>query len=163
MPEEAAEAQPDSQAEQAQAPGIVDPYRSYNFKLDIHDVAEAHFTECSGMGIKVDTIEYREAGNNQVVRKLPGQVHYGEITLRYGLTDSKQLWDWLIASATGKAEPRSVSIIMLGADGTDATSGVQWNLTRAWPCEWRGAKLDALGREAAIETLTLAYDTLERA
>ena len=162
MPEEAQEAQADQDAQQA-APGVVDPYRSYNFKLDAQGVTEAHFTECSGMGIKVDAIEYREAGNNQVVRKLPGQVHYGEITLRYGLTDSKQLWDWLMASAKGKVERRNVSIIMLGADGADTTPGLQWNLTQAWPSEWRGAKLDALGREAAIETLTLVYDTLERA
>jgi phage tail-like protein len=146
-----------------QAPEIVDPYRSYNFKLDAQGVTEAHFTECSGMGIKVDAIDYREAGNNQVVRKLPGRVHYSEITLRYGLTDSKQLWDWLMASAKGKVERRNVSIIMLGADAADPTPGLQWNLSQAWPCEWRGAKLDALGREAAIETLTLVFDTLERA
>jgi phage tail-like protein len=158
MPEAAAETQSDPQA-----PGIVDPYRSYNFKLSAQGVTEAHFTECSGMGIKVDTIEYREAGNHQVVRKLPGQVHYGEITLRYGLTDSTQLWDWLMASTKGKVERRNVSIIMLGPDGADTASGLQWNLMQAWPCEWRGAKLDALGREAAIETLTLAYDTLDRA
>ena len=52
---------------------------------------------------------------------------------------------------------------MLGADDTDTAPGLQWNLAQAWPCEWRGAELDALGREAAIESLTLAYDTLERA
>ncbi len=149
--------------EDSQAPGIVDPYRSYSFKLNIQGVTEAHFTECAGMGIKIDVVEYREAGNNQVVRKLPGRVHYGEITLRYGLTDSRQLWDWLMTSVKGKVERRNVSIIMLGADGADTSPGLQWNLTQAWPCEWRGAKLDALGHEAAIETLTLAYDTLERA
>lgn len=160
MPEEAQGAQTDPNAQQV-APGMVDPYRNYNFRLDV-GAAEAHFTECSGMGIKVDTIEYREAGNNQVVRKLPGQVHYGEVTLRYGLTDSKQLWDWLMASAQGKVQRRNVSIIMLGADGGDLAPGLQWNLNQAWPAEWRGAHLDALGREAAIETLTLVYETLER-
>jgi phage tail-like protein len=155
--------QPAAEAGASQAHELVDPYRNYNFKLDAQGVTEAHFTDCSGMGIKVDTIDYREAGNNQVVRKLPGRVHYSEITLRFGLTDSKQLWEWLMASAKGKVERRNVSIIMLGADGADPAPGLQWNLSQAWPCEWRGAKLDALGREAAIETLTLVYDTLERA
>jgi hypothetical protein len=28
--------------------------------------------------------------------------------------------------------------------------------------EWRGALLDALGREAAIESVTLVFETLER-
>jgi phage tail-like protein len=148
----------------APATGLTaDPYRNYNFKLDIQGVTEAHFAECSGMGIKVDVIKYRPAGNNQVVLNLNGQVHYSEITLRYGLTDSKQLWDWLMASANGKVDRRNVSIIMLGPDGNDPSPGLQWNLTQAWPCEWRGSKLDALGREVAIETLALAYDTIERA
>jgi phage tail-like protein len=162
MPEEAQESQPDQGSTQGQAPGVVDPYRSYNFKLDIKGVTEAHFTECSGMGIKIEAIEYREAGNNQVVRKIPGPVRYGEITLRYGLTDSKQLWDWLMTAAKGKVERRNVSIIMLDSDGNDPAPGLQWNLFEAWPSEWRGARLDTLGREAAIETLTLVYDTLDR-
>ncbi len=161
MPEEAPEGAPAEETAGA-TPGAVDPYRSYNFKLEV-GAAEAHFTECTGMGIKIDAIEYREAGNNQVVRKLPGQVHYSEITLRYGLTDSKQLWDWLMTAAKGKVERRNVSIVMLGADGTDTTPGLQWNLTQAWPSQWRGAKLDAMGREAAIEALTLVFDTMDRA
>ena len=49
----------------------VDPYRAYNFKLDITGVTEAHFTACSGLGIDVKYIKYREAGNNQVVRHIP--------------------------------------------------------------------------------------------
>ncbi len=30
-----------------------DPYRSYNFKLEIDGVAEGYFTECSGLTPKV--------------------------------------------------------------------------------------------------------------
>ncbi len=156
MAEEAPDAQP------SQAPGAADPYRNYNFKLDMQGVTEAHFTECSGMGIRVDAIDYREGGNNQVVRRLPGQVHYSEITLRYGLTDSKQLWDWLMTVIKGQVDRRNVSIIMLGADGNDTTPGLQWDLERAWPADWRGAKLDALGREAAIESLTLVFESMAR-
>lgn len=146
----------------AATPATADPYRNYNFKIEINGVTEAHFTECSGLGFKMDVIEYREAGNRQVVRKMPGQVRYGDVTLRYGLTDSKQFWDWLMKVAQGKVERRNVSIIMLGTDGNDGTPGLQWNLAEAWPSEWRGAKLDALGQEAALETITLVYETLTR-
>lgn len=162
MPAQTSEG-PTAQNTQTQGSGVVDPYRNYNFKLDINGVTEAHFTECSGLGIKVDVIEYREAGNRQAVRKLPGQVRYGEITLCYGLTDSKQLWDWLMKAATGSVDRRNVSIIMLGPDGNDTTPGLQWNLVQAWPSEWRGAKLASLGQEVAIETLTLVYESLSRA
>ena len=40
-------------------------------------------------------IAYREAGNNQAVRRIPGRVEYSDVVLRYGLTDSLDLWNWL--------------------------------------------------------------------
>lgn len=138
-----------------------DPFRSYNFKLDIAGLTEAHFTECTGLGVKVATITYREAGNNQVVRHIPGPVDYAAVTLRYGLTTSRELWDWLQTAAQGRVERKNVSILMLDSEGT--TEVMRWNLIDAWPSEWQGASLNALSREVAIESLTLVYDTLERA
>jgi phage tail-like protein len=139
----------------------VDPYRAYNFKLDIAGVTEGHFTECSGLGVKITPIQYREAGNNQVVRHIPGPVEYAAVTLRYGLTASNALWNWLLTAVQGKVERRNVSIIMLDSEG--ANEVMRWNLVDAWPSEWNGAPLDALNREIAIESLTLVFDTLERA
>lgn len=138
-----------------------DPYRAYNFKLDIAGVTEGHFTECSGLGVKVESIEYREAGNRQVVRHIPGQVDYAAVTLRYGLTDSRELWDWLTSAVQGRVERKNVSVIMLDAEGNQEV--MRWNLVNAWPSEWLGAPLDAMTREVAIESLTLVYDSLERA
>src|SRR5438045_6799879 len=86
-------------------PGVfIDPYRAYNFKLQIQGVTEGHFTECSGMGINVQVISYREGGVNQVVRKLPGRVEYGDVTLRYGLTKSIELWNWFMSSIKGNVD-----------------------------------------------------------
>ena len=144
----------------AQTGNRTDPYRAYNFKLEIQGVTEGHFTECSGMAVKVNSIAYREAGAGQVVHRLPGPVDYAEITLRYGLTTSTQLWQWFQSAVKGTVERRNVSIIMLGDDGS--TPVLQWNLINAWPAAWHGALLDALGREAAIESLTLVFETLER-
>lgn len=138
-----------------------DPYRAYNFKLDIAGVTEGHFTECTGLGVKVESIRYREAGNNQVVRHVPGPVDYASVTLRYGLTSSRELWEWLMTGVRGRVERKNVSIIMLDSEGSNEVT--RWNLTDAWPSEWRGAPLDALNREIAIESLTLVFDSLERA
>ncbi|MEW5986123.1 MAG: phage tail protein [Chloroflexota bacterium] len=138
-----------------------DPFRAYNFKLDIAGVTEGHFTECTGLGVKVESIRYREAGNNQVVRHVPGPVDYASVTLRYGLTSSRELWEWLLTGVRGRVERKNVSIIMLDSEGSNEVT--RWNLTDAWPSEWRGAPLDALNREIAIESLTLVFDSLERA
>lgn len=138
-----------------------DPYRSYNFKLEIQGVTEGHFTECDGMGIKVHALSYREGGAAQVVRRLPGPVEYGDITLRYGLTDSRELWDWFLTAVKGTVARKNVSVVMLGNDGV--TEVVRWDLINAWIAEWRGTKLSALDKGVAIETLTLVFETLNRA
>ncbi len=149
-------------AESGAQPGVFnDPYRAYNFKLVIQGVTEGHFTACSGLGIKVQVIKYREGGTNQVVHCIPGQVEYADITLRYGLTSSHVIWDWLLAAVAGRVERKNVSILMLDSEG--AGEVMRWDLINAWPTEWRGAPLDALNREVAIETLTLVYETLQRA
>lgn len=137
-----------------------DPYRSYNFKLIISGVTEGHFMECSGMGVRIETINYREAGNNQVVRKIPGQVEYGDITLKYGLTASNTLWDWFESGVKGNVERKNITIQLL--DNTGSHVVMQWNLFDTWAKEWRGAKLDAMSKELAIETVTLVCESMER-
>ena len=142
------------------APHTNDPYRAYNFKLEIQGVAEGHFTECLDMDIAIQELEYREAGTSQVVRKIPGRTEYASLTLRYGLTDSTDLWSWFQQSVKGAVERRNVSIVLLGPEGVN--EALRWNLFNAWPSRWRGMPLGTLSREMAIETLTLAFDTLER-
>jgi phage tail-like protein len=151
----------DAQQKPAAKVGVTaDPYRNYNFLLQVQDISEAHFTECTGLGMRVHPIRYRESGAGQIVRMLPGPVEYGEVTLRYGLTNSLDLWSWLLMAAKGTVQRRHVSIVMLDSDG--AREAFRWNLINSWPCEWRGVPLDALGREAAIEEMHLAFDSLDR-
>lgn len=155
-----ADQQSQSGAQQSRVGAPVDPYRNYNFLLSIQDVAEARFTECLGLGMRIHPIRYRESGAGQIVRALPGPVEYAEVTLRYGLTSSIDLWNWLLQGARGTVQRRHVSVVMLESDGV--REAIRWNLINAWPCQWSGAPLDALGREAAIEELHLAFDSLDR-
>jgi phage tail-like protein len=67
----------------------------------------------------------------------------------------------MLSAVKGRVERKNVSIAMLDADGV--TPATQWDLVNAWPCGWRGASLDAMGREVALEELTLVFETLERA
>lgn len=159
MPEAAATppAAPPSGAQ----PGVwVDPYRAYNFKLIIQGVTQGHFVECTGMGVRIAAMRYQEGGAN-VVHRIPGPIDYGDVTLRYGLTASRELWDWFLAGLNGNVDRRNVSVLMLATDGT--TEVMRWDLVNAWPAAWRGAPLDALAREVAIESVTLVFESLARA
>jgi phage tail-like protein len=138
----------------------MDPYRAYNFKVEVQGSTEGHFTECSGLEVKVNTIAYREGGSPDV-HQLPGPIDYGSVTLRYGLTASSDLWNWFKQVMAGRVERRNVSIAMLDTDAR--TEVLRWNLTRAWPSHWRGMPLDAAAHEVAIETLTLVFESVDRA
>ena len=152
---------PDVVAKPAAQPGnTVDPLRAYNFNLIINGVTSGHFVTASGFDVLVDKILYREAGLNQIVRAVPGRVTYSSVTLRYGLTTSPELWNWLMTAVNGRVNRRIVTIAML--DPTGSNTVLRWKLANAWPEAWHGAPLDALSRELAIETLVLAHDGLER-
>ena len=124
-------------------------------------ITEGHFTECTNIGVKVEALRYREGGVQQLVHRLPGRVEYADVTLRYGVTRSNDLWRWFLTAVDGRVERKNVSIILMDSDGV--TEALRWDLLSAWPSAWRGAPLDAQGNEVAIESLTLVFDSLQRA
>jgi phage tail-like protein len=155
---------PDAKAPKASGaqPGtFAEPFRDYNFKLLFTpDVPEGHFTQCSGIGIKIDAISYREWGLAQVVHQLPGKVEYSPVILRYGLTQSPELLNWVLTAVKGAVQRRTVHILVLAPDGIEEK--LRWTLHDAWPSKWNGAPLDAVSSMVAIESLELVYETLER-
>jgi phage tail-like protein len=138
----------------------VDPYRNFNFLVEIKGITQAGFTDCSGFGASADPIEYREGGDNTTNRKLPGPTKYPNITLKWGLTDSRELYDWFRDVTRGKIDRRDGSIILNDLDGTEK---MRWNFYEAWPTKWDGADFSAKGTDVAIETLELAHERIERA
>ena len=137
----------------------VDPYRAYNFKFEINGTLQAHFIRVEGLGFKMERILYRAGGEHTTIRSLPGRVQYNPVTLRYGVTTSTDMLAWILKAVDGHVQRQNVSIAMLDDAGTREVR--RWNLFDAWPCEWTGAPLDALGNEVAIESLTLSFDRLE--
>jgi phage tail-like protein len=137
-----------------------DPFRSYSFTLNIQGVVQGHFTQVSGMQIDIKPIRYREAGNAQIIHQLPGLVDYGLVELRYGLTTSQEMFDWLMTGVKGAVLRKNISIIMLDDAGVNHLT--QWDLGNAWVSRWNGAVLNALTSEVAFESMALAFDTLER-
>lgn len=135
-------------------------YRNYNFVLVIKGKITAYFTEVSGLSVDVETIEYREGGAGPAVRKLPGRVKYGDVTLKWGLTNNRELTDWLHQVAQGNVEPQDIHIVLRKPNGVDEAT--RWILQGAWPCSWRGANLSANDNDVAIETIVLTHEGLER-
>lgn len=145
-----------------ESPGIYqEPYRSYHFQLEIEGIVSAYFTECTGLAVNVTSIAFRAGGEGQTVHQLPGPVHYAPAILRYGVTDSPVLWQWMKASMSGHVQRKNVSVLYMDQDGI--TELTRYNLFDAWPCEWRAAPLDSMSQDVAVETLGVCFDSMDRA
>ena len=138
----------------------VDPYRNFRFLVEILGIVQAGFSECTGFGSNVEVIEYREGGEFPTVRELPGKISFTDITLKYGVTDSTELYNWHKAVLDGKIDRRNGSIIQLDDTGQKK---VRWNFINAWPSKYDAPDFNAKGNDVSIETLTISYEKLERA
>ena len=114
-----------------------DPYRTYSFLVEIDSIRQAGFSECSGFGSSVDPTEYREGNEVPLTaRKLPGMTKFTNITLKWGLTDSRELFDWYSDITKGKIQRKNGSIVLMDTDGK--TEKIRWNFTDGWLCKWDG-------------------------
>ncbi len=142
----------------------VDPYRAYNFMLEIGGLTRAGFRECSGLDTSQDPIEYREGNEKPLTaRKLTGLNKYSNVTLKWGLTaddGDQELWDWREKAKSGDVERLDVSIVFNDDHGAEVW---RWNLRDAWPTKWTGPSFNATGNEVAIETLEIAHEDLSKA
>ena len=138
-----------------------DPYRAYNFLVEIDGIARAGFRECSGLDSSQDPVEYRE-GNEKglTVRKLPTLVKYSNITLKRGITDDTDLWDWRKKVMDGDVQRKNGSIVLMDDAGNEAS---RWNFREGWPTKWTGADFNATGTDVAIESLEIAHEGIEKA
>lgn len=138
----------------------VDPYKNFRFLVEIDNIVQAGFSDCSGFGSNVEVIEYREGGDAATVRKLPGKTSYPDITLKWGLTDSRDLYDWHRTAIAGRIERKNGSIVVLDDTGQEK---VRWNFFSAWPSKWDSPDFSAKGNDVAIDTLTVSCERVERA
>ena len=46
---------------------------NFGYLLELNGIRAGYFTKVSGLGLTVETVEYREGGDPATVRKLPGR------------------------------------------------------------------------------------------
>ena len=136
------------------------PYKNFRFLVEIDGITQAGFSDCSGFGSNVEVIEYREGGDPATVYKLPGKSSYPDIMLKWGISDSRDLYDWHLSAITGSVDRKNGSIIVLDDGGQEK---IRWNFFSAWPSKYDGPDFTAKGNDVAIDSLTLSCERLERA
>lgn len=134
----------------------IDPFRNFNFLVELDGIAQASFAECSGLGSTTEIVEYREGGDNTTVSKLPGKTTFSDITLKRGLTTSTDLWKWRQKIVEGDVDRRSGAIVVF--DVANQKEVARWSFSNAWPTRWEGPAFNAKGNDVAIETFVLAHE-----
>ncbi len=139
---------------------MVYPYKKYNYDVSIDGASVGGFSEVSAPDISSDPIEYRE-GNFAVntVGKQPGLIKYENITLKWGMTDSMELYNWMKEVEGGTINRKTVVISL--QDDTHKEIA-KWTVISAWPTKYTATDFNATSNEVAVETLVLAHEGVTR-
>ena len=139
----------------------VDPYRAARFLLEIDGITRAGFTECSIPDSTQDPIEYREGNEGFTVRKIPGMIKYGNLTLKWGTTDTMELYEWRkqVEECKMKDARRNIAVVLLDDEGS---AKARWEFFMAWPTKYDAPDLNATSSDIAIETLEIANEGMTR-
>lgn len=140
----------------------IDPYKNYRFRLEIDQITQAGFREVTIADSSQDPIEYREGHESPTVHKLPGLIKYGNVSLKWGITDSMELYEWrkLVQDGNMKKARRNIAIVLQDDEGNDKA---RWEVNEAWPTKYAAPDLNATGGDIAIETLEIVHEGMVRA
>lgn len=144
----------------AQTGSRTDPFGAFNFLVEIDGITIAGFSEVTGLSNETDVIEYRTGNLENTVTKLPGLKKFGNVTLKHGLTDNTELWEWRKTVMDGQTERRSLSIVLNNEAGQEA---IRWNLYEVWVRKYDVSALNGKTNEVAIETVELVTEKVELA
>lgn len=117
------------------------------------------FTECSGLDVETEIIEYRDGANPEYSKqKMPGMQKFSNITLKRGIfaTDN-EFYNWWNTVKLNTIERRDLTLSLLNEEHEPV---VVWKIKNAWPTKIQSTDLKADANEVAIETMELAHEGL---
>ncbi len=133
------------------------------FGLEIDGVSMSYFQGASGFSNETSLVDDAVAMGNgvTVVRKLPGQLTWGPLTLTRGVTTDMEFWNWRKAVIDGDTDGmrRNCSLVMYNHAGEEK---LRYNFERAWPSKWTGPDVKSDDASVVIETLEIQYESMER-
>lgn len=107
--------------------------------------------------------ELREGGENRFTYHLPKRGKHPNLVLKRGLvTQSSALANWAEATIGSYFSelivPQTLLVTLLSAEEVL----VQWAFAGCYPVKWVTSPFDAMENKIAVETLEMAYTTVQR-
>jgi len=144
----------------------ITPYGAFNFLVNLNgpqgpETPLGGFSDVSGIGVEITMAEYRNGNEKENhVRKVAGIHKVADVTLKRGIVNSQDLWDWLKETQrNGPAAKRTVVITLLDEAGKSVEA---WTLLNVVPMKYTGPTLAAKGGgDVAIEELVLSAEGID--
>lgn len=132
-----------------------------HYQIEIDGVSLAQFQEMSGLSIERQVTEHRATlpGGQEVIKKLPGPLKFGDITLQRAMTDNDELYTWIQQVVEGRIDEarRNGSLVQYDTQFNEVN---RWDFENAWPSKWEGPSGKANANEVAVEKVTLTVEGL---
>jgi phage tail-like protein len=140
-----------------------DPLISAWFGVEFQGQVVGAFRECTGLGSENEVVEYKASTDKGkfVIKKVPGNLKWNNITLKRGITDAMDLWKWRGLVEQGKVDEarKNGTITMFNHQGEPVA---KWEFTNAWPSKLSGPSANAGNNEVAIEELEITHEGYKR-
>jgi phage tail-like protein len=136
-----------------------DPFQGFNFLIEIEGILAGGFSECSGLQVETEVVEFAEGGNNDFVHQFAGRTKYPPLILKHGITLIDGLWSWHQDVTKGTIKRRNATIYLLNKERLPM---IWWDVKQALPVKWTGPDLRAESGSVAFESLDLRHKGLGR-
>ena len=116
-----------------------------------------------GLDSETSVIEHKAIDDKgrPVVRKVPGELKWSNITLKRGVDETLDIWKWRdMVIQKGPDEARTNGNVAL-IDYSGSTIAT-WSFDQGWPIKYTGATLNAGGNEVAVEEIQICHEGLKR-
>lgn len=141
----------------------LDPLVSAWFGVEFQGQVVGAFRECTGLGSENELVEYKASGakGEFIIKKVPGRMKWNNITLKRGITDAMDMWQWRALVEQGKITDarKNGTITMYNQQGIAIA---KWDFVNAWPSKLTGPSANAGSNEVAIEELELVHEGYKR-
>ncbi|UCG68411.1 MAG: phage tail protein [Thermoplasmata archaeon] len=140
--------------------GKPEPLPSSNFIVEIDGITIASYASVEGVTCGTEVVEYRDGSDPNRVMLLPGLTRYGPITLRRGLTENTELWDWYKGNLENPTERKSMSIVFMDHGHNEKA---RYNAHECWPSDYYIEPLESNPSDVAMEVIVIQTELIERA
>jgi phage tail-like protein len=135
-----------------------DKYKDFNFQVEVGGSIIAGFSKLSISDSTSNPSEQGVDADPASLRKLPALIKHGTLTLKSGIGDKTDFFNW--HKQVRQDDARKKIAIMLTDKKRNMVS--RWELSHTLPTKYKSPDLNAEGNDIAIETWEIRFETMQR-